>query len=372
MAADSEVAAQVDFSIVRYALCWEDADILLEALDPGPEDVCLSIAAAGDNTLSLLSRGPARVVAVDLSPAQIACLDLRVAAFRTLPHQDIVALFGGHSGADAVGIYDRLRAHLAPATRAVWDPLRRRIAGGVGRAGRFESYVRLFGRCVLPLIHCRATIEAALQPRGRTERVAFFDNVWNTWRWRLLVRLFTSRAVSGWLGRDPALFRYAEGDVAARTLERGRVALVEMDPAINPYLHWIALGHYGGVLPHWLRPENHEPILRNLDRLEVHVAGLEAFLAGQPARAFTRFNLSDVFEYVSPDHAARCFADIVRVARPGAKLAYWNTFVTRHRPEVLSNWIVPITALARELHARDKAFFYSDFVVEERTGADGP
>ena len=29
----SEIAAKADFSRIRYAQCWEDTDVLLEALD---------------------------------------------------------------------------------------------------------------------------------------------------------------------------------------------------------------------------------------------------------------------------------------------------------------------------------------------------
>src|SRR5437763_16682991 len=56
----SEAAERADFSGIRYAQCWEDADILLAALEPGPGKRCLSIASAGDNTLALLSRNPER------------------------------------------------------------------------------------------------------------------------------------------------------------------------------------------------------------------------------------------------------------------------------------------------------------------------
>ena len=41
-------AAHADFrSIIRYAQCWEDADILMAGLDIQPGNVCLSIASAG-------------------------------------------------------------------------------------------------------------------------------------------------------------------------------------------------------------------------------------------------------------------------------------------------------------------------------------
>src|SRR6476646_10848895 len=91
-AAGSEAAANAYFSEIRYAQCWEDADVLLEGLDVRPDDVCLSIASAGDNALALLTRGPARVVALDLSPAQLACLELRVSVYRELSHPELLEL----------------------------------------------------------------------------------------------------------------------------------------------------------------------------------------------------------------------------------------------------------------------------------------
>ena len=57
----SEAAEHADFtSVLRYAQCWEDADVLLAGLDVQPGDTCISIASAGDNSLSLLSRGAGR------------------------------------------------------------------------------------------------------------------------------------------------------------------------------------------------------------------------------------------------------------------------------------------------------------------------
>ena len=60
------------FEQVRYANCWEDADVLCEALQPAEGKRILSIASAGDNALALLAQG-ATVVAADISLAQLAC-----------------------------------------------------------------------------------------------------------------------------------------------------------------------------------------------------------------------------------------------------------------------------------------------------------
>src|SRR4051794_33959634 len=105
----SEAAGRADFSAVRYAQCWEDADVLLAALDVRPGDVCLSIASAGDNTLALLARDPARVIAVDLNPAQLACLALRVAAYRALAHPELLELIGSTPSARRAELYARCR-----------------------------------------------------------------------------------------------------------------------------------------------------------------------------------------------------------------------------------------------------------------------
>src|ERR1700747_3573292 len=85
---------------LRYAQCWEDADILLEALNLQPGCTCLSIASAGDNTLAILSKNPGTVIAIDHNPAQIAALELRVAAFRELEHPELLALMGSVASHD--------------------------------------------------------------------------------------------------------------------------------------------------------------------------------------------------------------------------------------------------------------------------------
>jgi S-adenosylmethionine-diacylglycerol 3-amino-3-carboxypropyl transferase len=56
---------------------------------------------------------------------------------------------------------------------------------------------------------------------------------------------------------------------------------------------------------------------------------------------------------------------LIRAARPNARLAYWNLLVPRNRPESLAAFLKPLKQLSDGLFARDKAFFYSAFVVEK-------
>ncbi len=370
----SEAATAADFtSVLRYAQCWEDADVLLAALEPKPGGVYLSIASAGDNTFSLLSRAPERVVAIDMNPAQLACVRLRAAAYRHLQHPELLTLLGSVPATPDVrlALWHRLQGACDATTRAFWEArLTAATRDGFAGVGKLERYFATFRRRVLPLVHRRRRIEQLLAPRPEAARRCFYHDRWNTWRWRLLFAAFFSRRVMGLLGRDPALFRYVQGSVARPILARVEHALVHLEPAANPYLRWILHGRHGNtpaeaVLPHALRPENFESIRDNLDRLETRRTSLEAALKEAARGTYDGYNLSDVFEYVAEPACLAMLQDAIRAARPGGRLVYWNMLAPRQRPEVLAARLEPLTDLARRLHASDKAFFYSRLVIEK-------
>lgn len=356
---NTEIANRAEFSTIRYAQCWEDADVLLAGLDVRPDDVCLSIASAGDNSLALLARHPGKVLAVDLNPSQLACLELRVAAYRCLEHAELLELIGSTPSQRRVELYQRCRGTLTTDTRRFWDS--QNVAAGIGGAGKFERYFAIFRNRVLPLVHSRRRVEQLLA--GGAARREFYAQHWDTWRWRWLFRVFFSRFVMGRLGRDPSFFQYVEGSVADRIMERARYALTELDPATNPYLQWILTGRHTTALPFALRPENFEAIRANLGRLEWRCGAIEDVLTD---RSFDRFNLSDIFEYMSPANYEQLLERIARAGRPGARLVYWNMLAPRQRPDRLAARLRSLPA--EQLFRQDKAFFYRALVIEEVTG----
>ena len=361
----SEAASRASFDRIRYAQCWEDADVLVAGLQPRPGDVCVSIASAGDNSLALLAFAPARVVALDLSEAQLACVALRVAAYRELEHAELLELLGSRPSRRRAALYARCRPLLDAGARAFWDAHPGEIEAGIGSAGKFERYFRLFREWALALVHRRRTVERLLEPRARAAREAFYEEVWNNRRWRAMFAVFFSRAFMGLLGRDPSFFRYVEGSVADRILARTRHALVELDPSQNPYLHWILTGTHGEALPFALRAGNFDPIRAHLDRFEWRAGAMESFLEEIGPRSVDRYNLSDIFEYMSEENYRAILERLAASGRPGARLAYWNMLAPRRRPESLAARLAPRRDLSGPLFAADKAFFYSDFVVEE-------
>lgn len=356
------------FDLIRYANVWEDADLLCAALRPASGRRILSIASAGDNAFALLAAG-AEVVAADLSPAQLSLVELKRAAIRRLGHAEALAFLGVRPSPDRRPVYEALERDLSERTCEFWRDRLDTVAGGVIHQGKFESYFRLFRGRVLPLVHRRATVLDLLRERDEAGRMRFYEETWDTWRWRLLFRIFFGRFAMGRLGRDPEFFRYVEGSVAERILERTRYALTVLPPHDNPYVGFILTGNFDGALPRYLRPEVFAEAKKGIDRLTLFEGPIEEAAAAHAGsgdgRGFDGFNLSDIFEYIDPASSAAIYGRLLDAARPGARFAYWNMLVPRR---LAASWPGRVRSLddeARELFARDLAFFYSAFVLEE-------
>ena len=367
--ADTSIEGRVALDLVRYANCWEDADVLCEALRPASGRRMLSIASAGDNALALLAAG-AEVVAVDLSAVQLACLELRACAFRRLEYEEVLAFLGALPATDRVATYCKLAEELSESGRRHWDSSLATVERGVVHGGKLEAYFARFRRWILPLIHGRGTIERLMAPKSLEERREFWRGTFNNRRWRLLFRLFFSRAAMGRLGRDPEFFRYVEGPVGDRFMARAEYALTELPTDSNPYLNYIVYGNYREALPRYLRREHFEALRDGLPRLRIVRGAIDAVAVEQAGDGFDGFNLSDIFEYLDEASAERMYERLVETARPGARLAYWNTLVPRSCPARLAPRVRRLAALSEELLARDKAFFYGSFHVDE-TAAEG-
>lgn len=359
-----DLQKRADFDIIRYANCWEDAGVVRRALQVGEGDRVLSIASSGDNALELLATG-AEVVAVDLSLPQLACLDLRVAAFQSLAYDGVLGFLGVEPSRRRRETYRRLRDQLAEPTRRFWDAHPDQIADGVIFGGKFEEYFGVFRRWVLPLVHSREIVERLLEEKFADERHEFYDEVWDSWRWRLLFRFFFSEWVMGRLGRDPEFFRYVDGPVSAEILERTERALTELPTHDNPYLEFILRGNFEQTVPPYLQRDKFEAIREGLDRLTLCRGTVEEAARQWETEGFDGYNLSDIFEYLDESTSREIYGTLIEAANPGARLATWNMMVPRAGHEWHPDRLEALTDQSRRLHRQARAFFYGDFVVEE-------
>ena len=357
----SEHLHKVDHGYIRYANCWEDADLLTEALDVRPVHRVLSIGSAGDNSFSLLMNAPALVLAVDINPVQLHLVELKKAAIRELDHGAYLRFIGFREDSDRLATFQRLLPQLPPSSGEFWNGRASGIDAGLISQGKFENYFRIFRTRLLPLVHSRKRIAGLLSERSAEEQRLFYDQQWNTWRWRLLFRIFFSRSVMGRLGRDPAFLEQVDVNVGKYIFGRAEHHLRSTACQRNEFLEFIMTGTFTHHLPHYARKENYDRIRANIDRLVVF-EGLaeEAF---KRHGDFDRFNLSNIFEYMPKEVFTQVARDIAAHATTGARLAYWNLMVPRRMSEA-DDRLDYEPHLSGKFTERDKGFFYRAMHVD--------
>lgn len=360
----SEVEDYAKFDLIRYAQVWEDAEILIEALQINEDDNILSIASAGENAISMLIKNPNKIYAIDLSINQIACTELKKIAYKFLNYDECMQLIGVFESQQRIDLYKKIKAELTNHTRKYFENNIEIIEKGIINTGKFENYFHIFGKKILPFIHSKKTREELLEKKSKEERIEFYNKKWNNYRWQLLFRIFFSKAVMGKLGRDKAFFRYVNVNVAEHILERTKYAITELDTSQNSYLHYIVNGKYENVLPVAYRKENFELIKNNIDKLILLSESIETFLERDDVDYISKYNLSDIFEYMDDSQMCKIFEKIFTKSFSGTRIAYWNMLADKRASKYFEN-LEYKEQESQELLKKDKAFFYSNFMIEE-------
>ena len=332
---------------------------------------------------SMLAENPKKVVALDISFPQIALAKLKKEVFNSLSYEEMLEFMGVMKSDKRIEIYDRIKENLDKEVKEYWDFNKEAIQKGIIHAGKFEKFFKIFREKILPFVHSKKQIEKLLEKKSRQERIEYYDKYWNNFRWKLMFKLFFSKYIVGKLGRDKEFFRYAEKNISEEMKERSRYALCELNPYENPYINYILTGNYRkDCLPYFLRKENFDKIIKNLHKVEILQSSVEEYL-DQIDFKIDKFNLSDIFEYMSAENYSKLMGKIYNNAENNALLAYWNLIVERNSEKLdykKTDSEIAVTGkeknvngrkyermkeLDRKLHEKDMTFFYTDFVVEK-------
>ncbi len=358
-----QLTKRVAFDFIRYANCWEDADILLKGLNPSPGKKILSIGSAGDNSFSLLTSNPELVAAVDVSKTQLNLIDLKKVCINTLDYDELLAFLGFRESSKRLQTFDLIKSQLDTSVRDYWDAHLDQIELGIISQGKFEKYFQMFSGKILPWIHSKSKTQQLLSPKSAEEQKIFYDRKWNTWKWRLLFKIFFSKYVMGKYGRDPEFLKEVQVSVSSYILNKAGNHLQSKAAQNNFILRYNLTGTFCDMLPHYLEPANYTLVKQNLERLEV----VEGY-AEEAVKKFGQFdymNLSNIFEYMNNDVFATTSNDLIKSMRPGGRLAYWNLMVPRRVSNIFPDSVNYLESLSAELSAQDKGFFYNQFIVDQ-------
>lgn len=360
-----EIQERAKFNVIRYANCWEDVDLLLEGLNINENSKCISIASAGDNSLSLLVKNPEVVYAVDLSIPQIACCELKKNAIKYLDYQTFLEFLGFKKSNKRLEIYKTIENYLSVKSKYYFSQHLQTIENGIIHQGKFEKYFQYFAKYIVPLIHNQKDLTELFLPKSVEAQKFFYNKTWNNWRFKMLFKLFFNKFMMGRLGRDKEFFKYVDAVAISKYIkQRADNALTTIPTWNNPYLNYILLNNFDYSLPHFAREANFNIIKQNIDKLNIKKGTINDVVKESGIK-FDAFNLSDIFEYMDDEIFKQIAGELIDASNKNARLAYWNMLVPRQISRIFPDKTILLEDLSNNLYKKDKAFFYKSFYIDE-------
>lgn len=351
-----------------FAQVREDPLLEMETLHPTAADTTVVVGSGGCTALSLLAGG-GQVIAVDDNATQNHLIELKVAAVALLPLHDAVAFLGGapSSGELRMVAYDVLRSALTPSARTYWDSHPDDLRAGVITTGVTERFIGMLVRALERFVHSRSRIDRLLACTSLPEQRAFYEREWDSWRWRAFFRLLVGRR-SFERVYDAAPLRHARSSSFADHFRRlAEHALTQLPVANNYFLHQMLTGRYpvavdGGVPP-YLSERGAAALAAGVSSLSIVDATITEYLRSCPDRSVTGFALSNVCEWLSPAAVDELFAEVARVACPGARVCFRNFMGWTNVPSRWRGVLVEERDHGERLIARDRSLVQYRFVV---------
>jgi S-adenosylmethionine-diacylglycerol 3-amino-3-carboxypropyl transferase len=320
------------------------------------------VSSAGCTALSLVAAGAAEVISIDLNRTQNHMVELKAAAVAELDSGTALGLLGAVPMAPAARrqAYRQIQGVLSSGARRYWDGRQRAVTRGVLQAGVTERLMRLIARA-LRVVHPRR-IGRLLALQTLNQQREFYRREWNSAGWRLLFRGLCNRLV---LRRtyDERFFAHVEDPSYARHfLQVAEHTLTDLDIADNYFLHHLLTGSY----PADSRP----PYLSGdvaVERLTLVDATFTDYLRTRPDRSMAGFALSNICEWLSAAEIDELFAEIVRTARPGARLVFRNFVGWTEVPSRWRDAVREDRARGEELMRQDRSLCQRRFAICEVT-----
>ena len=356
------------FHGIVFNMSWEDPEMDRRALCVGPGDTVVSITSAGCNPLNFLCQSPQRLIAVDGNPAQNALFELKLAAIRTLDHATFFDIFAARRPGVVARVYrPLLRPHLSPGARRFWDKNLWMAYGGLYRYGKLGLATRLVRQVLRRLGMSDRLRERFFELRSLDEQAAMYRRYVERRLWGpVSKRLCKSRWFIYLCGVHPRQFQLVNGrhDIYEFVKERFEYLLTRVPAYDNYFLSMAVTGRFRGErVPPYLLEQNFQTLRRNLDRVTVVNGWLGPYLDTLPPHSVAKFNLLDIFDWMTPEMFEATLRSVLRAAAPGARLIYRSGSYELPPPPSIRPYLIHHADLSRELLAIDRSGTYGSFYV---------
>jgi len=363
-----DLLERVVFHGIVFNMSWEDPEMDRQALQLTPDDTVLSITSGGCNPLNFLCQSPRQLIAIDGNPAQNALLELKLAAIATLDHATFFDIFAARRPGVVTSVYRRcLRPRLSSRAQQFWDDNLWMVYRGIYQFGKMGLATRLV-RFLLPRLGVPPRqADEFFELRSLARQRQYYDRYVADRLWGPLTRgLCKSRWFMYLCGVHPRQFRLVDErhDMYEYVRERIEYALTKVPVYDNYFLSVTCTGRFRGRrVPPYLLEEHFETLRRNLERVRVVYGWLGPYLDALPPGSVNKFNLLDIFDWMTPGMFESTLRSVLRAAAPGARLIYRSGSYQLDPPAAIRPHLTPHAELARRLLARDRSATYGSFYV---------
>ena len=343
---------------LKYSNCWEDPILLSKYLEIDTNSKIISIASAGDNSLFLTSLSPKSIVCIDPNVIQLNITKLKEQTIRYLPYCEAIELLGFKESPHRLKIYHKIETYLENDVKHYFNSNLNLLKNGIVHQGKFENYLSLFAKKILPLIHNQKNIKLLLQNKSENEQINFYNFVWNNKRWKLIFKIFFSKYFMGIMGREPEKLKHVKKNVGENIFKKAENHLKSIYSQNNFILEYAITGNFSKNLPPYIQENNYKKIKSWLQKNQIiyEHSFLEECLKKYPD--YNRFNLSDIFEYMTIEQFEKNIDILYQYCENKSIIAYWNLMVSRE--------IINLNFENIEINDPDMGFFYDSFMVYKK------
>lgn len=338
---------------LAFAQVREDALLDLEVVAGlGGAARVLMVASGGCTAAALAASGRvAKLLLVDPNPAQIALTRLKLRMLQAAEPRHRGALLG-HESMSLRERRDELAAGLSELglQADALGPVHVVAKLGPDYSGRYE---RVFAELARELTPFAKELESLLRLRGTAAQAAgvaprtllgealdaAFDRVLALPN---LVRLFGERATGN-----------SAGSFSRHFMGRTRLALATFPAADNPYLWQMLLNRYP---PEVASPWLYGPKLGALPEIDWTVGQMSPTL-DSVRESFDFVHLSNILDWLPPEDARETLTRAASILRPGGVVLVRQLNSNLEIPALCPEFDWDFDG-AKDLHARDRSFFY--------------
>lgn len=360
---------------IDYYTCWEDFQVIQKALKIRSDDVIVSITSGGCNIFNFLLQNPKKVFAVDYNPYQNYLLELKIEAIRNFNYQQFLGFMGIRPSNDRKELFTCVRNNLSKNAQTFWDTNTDVIQKGVLNVG--EQNIKNIGR-LLRFLKGNPVVEKFLCCSTIEQQADYFYRYINGFPWRFYQGVSHLNSLTKLVLCLRAIREYpykrerAEGylgyiqEIHSPKNHKQKIenTFTRIPIRYNHFASLMLIGYYFNkeCYPPYLQEENYSKLQQRVDRIEVITSSIGEVLKRFPDGYFTKFNLSNIFDWVDDRTFKQHLAEICQAGKNKGIIFYSTTRADRNIPIEIKS-LHADRQLATELLEMDRTTLYSSFQV---------